>query len=164
MRKIAFVLGLFLAAPLATHAQKFDVFTGYSLLRVDETPSDVSMNGWEGSVEYKFSDYLGVTADVSAHYGTIFGTESMNIHGYYFGPELRLQKRVSPFVHVMLGDTRLSIPGEIGNHFSVVLGGGADLRINDLLSIRLIQADFPTGNLVSTSVDGRISTGLVFHF
>ncbi|HEV2288187.1 MAG TPA: outer membrane beta-barrel protein [Candidatus Acidoferrales bacterium] len=164
MRKIALIFGLFLAAPLATQAQRIDVFTGYSLLRVDENPSNISMNGWEGSVEYKFSDYLGVKADFSANYGTILGTKNMNIHGYYVGPELRLKKRISPFVHVLLGDTRLSIPGEIGNHFSVVLGGGADLRINDLLSIRLIQADIPTGNLVSTSVDGRISTGLVFHF
>ncbi|MFZ0211370.1 MAG: outer membrane beta-barrel protein [Candidatus Acidiferrales bacterium] len=164
MRKIAFFIGIFLLAPLAAHAQKFDVFTGYSFLRVEGTPSDISMNGWEGSITYKISDYFGIKGDLSTHYGTIFGDESMNIHGYYVGPELRLQKRVSPFVHVMVGDLRLSIPGEIGNHFSVAIGGGADLRVNSFLSIRLIQADIPTGNLKSTSTDGRISTGLVFHF
>ena len=164
MRKIALILGLFLAAPLAAHAQKFDVYAGYSFLRVEGTPSDISMNGWEGSVTYRISDYLGIVGDVSANYGTIFGTESMNIHGYYGGPEVRLSERVSPFVHAMIGDLRLSIPGEIVNKPSFLLGGGVDLRVNDLLSIRLIQADVPTGNLISTSADGRISVGLVFHF
>ena len=163
MRKLVMLIGLSLLAPVAAQAQKFEVFAGYSFARFEQMGGDANTSGWEGSFTFKFSPYVGLTGAFTGNYGSLF-KESMNIHSYYVGPQLSLPMRYSPFVHVLLGDLRLSLPGLRKNAFSTEVGGGMDIRVNTHLSIRAIEADVVTGDLKSTSSDGRISSGIVVHF
>lgn len=72
--------------------------------------------------------------------------------------------RYSPFVHVMLGDMRLSLATLQKNAFSTAWGGGLDIRVNHYLSVRAIEADAVTGNIKPSQSDGQICAGLVVHF
>lgn len=162
MRKTA-LLGLLLALPAAARAQKFDLFAGYSQEGLDQTASDSHTNGWEGSLTYKFNAYFGLTGAFTGNYGSLFG-ESMNLHDFYLGPQLSVPMRYSPFVHVMLGDMRLSLATLQKNAFSTAWGGGLDIRVNHYLSVRAIEADAVTGNIKPSQSDGQICAGLVVHF
>lgn len=164
MRRLVILLGLILAAPLAAHAQRFDLFGGYTYARFEQQGGDTNTNGWAGSITYKFSPYLGLEGAFTGNYGTLF-KESASIHNFYVGPQLSLpMRRYSPFVHVLLGVMRLSVPALKKSAFSTEVGGGLDIRANDYLSIRVIEADVVTGDLTSTSSDGRICAGVVLHF
>lgn len=164
MRKVAFLLCLFLLAPIAARAQKFDLFGGYSYGRFEQKGGDANTNGWEASLTYKLNSYVGIVGDLTGNYGTLF-QRSMSVHNFYGGARIMLPMRYSPFVHVLLGGMRFG-SRDLGNHtaFSMKVGGGLDIYVNHYLSIRAIQADVVTGDLTSTSEDGRISTGLVLHF
>ena len=165
MNKIAFILIFALFAPFAAQAQsqKFEFFAGYAFHRVEGFPNNSNMSGWEGSLTYKFTPYLGVTADTSADYGTLTGSR-INFHTIFVGPEVSLPDRISPFVHVLFGVSRASVFGQTSSTFSTAIGGGVDYRFDHLISIRMIQADVITGATKGTSSDARISTGIVFRF
>lgn len=169
MNKIAFILMFALFTPLAAQAQarKFDAFVGYSFQRVEGFPSNAGLNGWEGALTYKITPYFGLTADVSAQYGTMTAptvSSRMNYHNILVGPEVSLPRKISPFVHVLLGDGRSSLFGVTSNTFAVAIGGGVDYHVSDLISIRMAQFDVITGATKQTSSDGRFSAGIVFHF
>lgn len=163
MRRLVILLGLMLAAPLTAHAQRFELFGGYTYARFEQTAKDANTNGWASSITYKFNPYLGLTGAFTGNYGTLFN-ESASIHNFYAGPQLSLPIRYSPFVHVLLGAMRLSMPTLKKTVFSTEVGGGLDIQANQYLSIRVIEADVVTGDLTSTSSDGRICAGIVFHF
>lgn len=163
MRKIAFLVGIFLMAPLAAHAQKNEIFAGYSFMRMEAAPSNIFINGWEGSYTRLLSQYFGVSGDTSGHYGSSGGSH-FNFHSYYGGVQIRLPLRFSPFVHVMLGDTRLSFQGLVTNKISVADGGGLDYRASESLYFRLIQLDYLTGLHTQISPEFRASTGIVIRF
>ena len=148
MNKIAFILMFALFTPLAAQAQtrKFDAFAGYSFQRVEGFPSNANMSGWEGG-----------------QYGTLTGSR-INYHNILVGPEVSLPRKISPFVHVLLGDGRSSVFGVTSKTFAVAIGGGVDYRVTDLISIRMAQFDVITGATKQTSSDGRFSAGIVFHF
>jgi len=163
MRKLALLLTLSFCAPVAAHAQKFDLFGGYSYARFEQKGGDANTSGWEGQLIYKLTPFLGVVGDATGNYGTLF-SKSMSVHNFYGGVQLSWPAHYSPFVHVLLGGMHFSSSGVTHTAFSTEVGGGLDIRVNHYLSIRAIQADVVTGDLVSTSSDGRISTGLVLHF
>jgi Outer membrane protein beta-barrel domain len=164
MRKVAFLLCLFLLAPVAARAQKFDLFGGYSYARFEQKGGDVNASGWEAALIYKVNSYVGIVGDFTGNYGTLF-QKSMSVTNIYGGVQVGLPMlHYSPFVHVLLGGMHLSIPSVTHTAFSTEVGGGLDIHVNHYLSIRAIQADVVTGDLTSTSADGRISTGVVFHF
>lgn len=163
MRKIVMLTGFLLLLPIAAQAQKFDVFAGYSYEQLDQTGSGANTNGWEGSLTYKFNSYIGLTGAFTGKYGTLFG-ESMNLHDFYVGPQLSLPMRYSPFVHVLFGDMRLSLATLRKNAFSTEWGGGLDIRVNQHLSVRAIEADAVTGNIKPSQSDGQICAGLVIRF
>jgi hypothetical protein len=165
MNKIAFILILALFAPFAAQAQtkKIEAFAGYSFQRVEGFPSNANMSGWEGSLTYKFTSYIGVTADVSGQYGTLTNSR-INYHNILVGPQVSLPRKISPFVHVLFGEGRSSVFGVTSKTFAIAIGGGVDYRVTDLISIRMAQFDVITGATKQTSSDGRFSAGIVFHF
>lgn len=164
MRKVALLLCVFLVAPAAAHAQKYDVFAGYSFARYEQMGGDENTSGWEASLAYKFTPYLALVGDVTGNYGTLF-QKPLNVHNYYGGLQVTLPMRYSPFVHVMLGAMRVSIPGVARTPFSTEWGGGLDIRVNRYFSVRAIEADVVTGTAKSlTSEDGHLTAGIVFHF
>lgn len=166
MRKAALLVGIFLLVPLAAQAQKNEIFAGYSFQVMEAHPSGFAViNGWEGSYTYKVSSYFGITADASGDYGTVVNSR-MNFHSYLFGPQVQisLSRHFAPFAHALFGVSRESFQSFTTNKFSFADGGGVDYRISESFSIRLIQADFITGNFTQSSPESRFSTGIVLRF
>lgn len=163
MRKAALLVGIFLLVPLAAHAQKNEFFAGYSSMRMEAAPSNIFINGWEASYTRLFSQYFGIRGDTSGHYGSSGGSH-FNFHSYYGGVQFRLPLRFSPFVHTMLGDTRLSFQGRVTNKISLADGGGLDYRASDSFYVRLIQFDYLSGLHTQISPEFRASTGIVIRF
>ncbi len=163
MRRLAVLLGLLTLAPMAAHAQRFDLFGGYTMAEFDEPHQLAYTSGWTTSLTYKFSPYFGLSGAVRGNYGTLFN-ESTNVHGFYVGPQLSLPIRYSPFVHVLVGDMRWSMTTVERNAISTEVGGGLDIRVKPYMSIRAIEFDVVTGNITPSSNNGRFCFGVVFHF
>ncbi|HEV2488773.1 MAG TPA: hypothetical protein VGT03_03110 [Candidatus Acidoferrales bacterium] len=166
MCKAALLAGILLFVPLAAHAQKNEIFAGYSFLRMEAHPSNMNLiGGWEGSYTYQLSSFYGINADASGDYGTVLNSR-MNFHSYLIGPQIHipLPRHFSPFVHLRFGWSRLSFQGIITDKFTSNVGGGMDYRASDSISFRLIEADFITGNFTQSSPESRFSTGIVFRF
>jgi len=103
LRKIWLVSVVCLLASLSAGAEddKVEVFGGYSYLHFHNSPS-ISLNGWEASVQYRFTDWLGGVADFDGHYGSLHGAGT-STYTYLFGPQVSWPARVSPFGHLLLG-------------------------------------------------------------
>jgi opacity protein-like surface antigen len=162
---------LSLVAPAAAVAQetpRVEVFGGYSLLRADE----VSRNGWEGSLRFALSGRFGLEADVSQHYGRNDGDpDRTTLAG---GPafSLRPSRLLSVYVHALGGVARekasIGIFGvdisESHTSFTLLAGGGVDLRLKGFLALRLAQVDWAYTKVDGESQSGlRLSAGLVLR-
>jgi hypothetical protein len=163
MKKLIFSLLFLLLAPCAAKAQ-VQLFGGYSYLRLDTKPGSANLNGWEASGTWNHS-WFGLTADFSGHYGTPFGPTT-SLHSFLFGPQLSLPTPVfSPFVHALIGASRITTGGASDTSFATALGGGIDTKIAPFLSFRVIQVDYLDTRFGSTTHNNlRISTGLVLRF
>ncbi|HXZ11566.1 MAG TPA: hypothetical protein VEG64_04165 [Candidatus Sulfotelmatobacter sp.] len=164
VRKLSLLLGLVFLVTLTARAQdKVEIFGGYSYMRFGSTPGS-NLNGWEGSGQYKFTDWVGGVADFSGHYGSPFGP-STSVHTFLFGPQVSWPSRVSPFAHVLIGGAHFSAPGLGNTSSSQAIGGGIDTQLTDRIYWRIFQADYVATHFFSTRQDNaRISTGIVFHF
>lgn len=164
LRKLSLVLGVFFLVSLSAQAQdKVELFGGYSYLHLDSSPS-TSLNGWELSGQYKFTEWLGGVADFSGDYGNIAGVGT-SLHTFLFGPQVSFPARVSPFAHVLLGGAHSSIGGVGDTAFAVAVGAGIDAKVAHGIYWRIIQGDYlPTRFSNNTQNNVRVSTGIVFHF
>jgi hypothetical protein len=164
MRTIGLLLGVLFVALLPAAAQdKVEVFGGYSYMRF-RPGTDLNLNGWEASAQYKFRDWIGGVADFDGHYGSPSGVGT-SVYSYLFGPQVSLPSRVSPFAHVLLGGAHFSAAGFGDSAFAMAIGGGIDTEIKQGISWRIIQGDYLLTRFGSqTQNNGRISTGVVFRF
>jgi opacity protein-like surface antigen len=120
-----------------------------------------------------------VTADISGSYKTInVGGVNVDtkIYSYTGGPVVSLNSRgkVNPFVHALFGGAHVSgsasVEGSSGsasdNGFTMMFGGGVDVKVNRALAVRLVQADWVSYRFSgqSESHNVRLSTGIVFRF
>ena len=167
VRRLFLLAGVVLLASLSAQAQglddKFEVFGGYSYLRVNNSPS-ANLNGWELSGNYKFAEWLGGVADFDGHYGSPDGFSS-SLHTFLFGPQVSFPARVSPFAHVLIGGAHVSSGGVGNSAFAMAIGGGIDSRLVHGIYWRIIEGDYlPTHFAGGTQNNGRLSTGIVFRF
>jgi hypothetical protein len=179
MRKLSAILFTFClltAAGMAQIPTAGNVFIGYSLNHGSTGLTDTgTLNGWEGSVEGKIFPHVGLVADVSTQYGTLyipfFGENaSERTVSYLFGPRVSFSVgKFRPFVHALIGAGHLheSASG-VGEHgetaYADALGGGIDYHIIPRVSWRL-QLDALQTNYHSSWQDNtRFSTGLAFRF
>jgi hypothetical protein len=179
------VLPSLLAVPLvAQDNSRIEVFGGYQYLRVgnaDGGGAGLNLNGWNASATVNINKYLGVAADFSGSYKTLFaGTPiSVDLHTYTytFGPVVSLHSGL--FAHALFGGVHSiptactlysGSPDECGsgiyNGFAMMLGGGLDVRARKSIAIRVFQIDwvrlpFKEGG---ENANMRFSTGLVFRF
>jgi hypothetical protein len=173
--KKSLVLILFvglLSIPLvAQDYPKAEVFGGYQYLHLGNG-ADINANGWNASLTGNFTKSFGVTADFSGAYKTISGVDA-KVYSYTGGPVVNLNSggKVNPFVHALFGGAHasasLSGAGSTStNGFTMMFGGGADVKVNQILAVRVIQADWVyyrfSGD--SESHNARISAGVVLRF
>ncbi len=142
LRKLFFLSVLLLFPSLAALAQEtpqWEVFGGYSYLRVDLGPTSplpsfdqiigsghVSVNGWHASIAENVTSWFGAVVDVSGHYNiqalnlTPFGfpgqTLKVNRSAYVAGggPQVSYRRfeRASLFAHALFGavQVRAKVP------------------------------------------------------
>lgn len=161
----------------------------------------IYFHGADLSATFNFSRYVGAQFDFSIHkrnedldnFG-ITGDAEANIQHYLFGIQVKNNSkdggRFRPFGHFLLGFTRqrfefdspLLIP-IIGddefsfrkNSFALDAGGGIDIRVTDVFSIRPLKLDylpvfiddFTAFGIVfngRTQHNFRAGAGVVFHF
>jgi hypothetical protein len=157
----------------------------------------VGLNGGTASLAYNFNRFFALAADVGGYDDSqlqLTGTganqpRTVNSSGtaftYLGGPRFTVgrQHRVSLFVQALAGGVHASavivsnctgaactaLPSQ--NAFAMTGGGGVDVRLTHLLSLRLVQAEYmrtrfaavPSGVSASQN-DLRLSAGLVFRF
>jgi opacity protein-like surface antigen len=148
-----------------------------------------TLYGFNASITRYIRSGFGITGDFSYHTTTIKdpsplgGTidTKISVYNILAGPQykFRRSKSVSPFVHALAGvaHTKVRISGTgIGSDsdgttdFAMAFGGGVDVRVNDRIAIRAIQADYnpiflrgPALGFKGPANNFRISFGVVFR-
>jgi len=153
---------------MAQDVPKAEVFGGYSW-------SGGNFHGWNASLTGNINKRLGIVADFSGHYGSELGLVRVDqhAHSFLFGPRLSFRgKRLTPFVYGLFGATRFAesavINGQhvsaVSNGFSLAVGGGLDVTVNDRMSIRAFQLDYfrPIVNGEPNN-RGRLAFGVVLR-
>jgi len=172
-----------------TDDPKNEFFVGYSYHSADINtltidPHRTGQNGVNVAYMRNLNEHVGVKLDASAH----FKRDSQQLGGgqftskrdqYYFlgGVEFKTKgdSRVTPFAQALVGaslfrgfTTHTSAAGNVftfddATSFAMVVGGGLDVRANDRLAIRVIQAGYAPTFFGSGRQDNfRLSFGIVF--
>jgi len=173
------VLSLFGATAHAHDTPKFDIFAGYSYLRLNPRTAGVSsfnLNGGSASIAYNAKSWLSGVADFGGYNnGNILNTGiNGTLSTYLFGPRVSYRHfgRITPFGEVLFGVAHASSAGTSGsdNAFAMTLGGGLDYKWSDRFAIRPVKLDYlmtrfsETGTSNQTQNNLRVSTGIVFRF
>ncbi len=194
---------------------KLEVFGGYSYSRayIGGVPfSPMSLNGGQASGTYFFNKYLGATGEFAAYTDTLDDYDTIiNSQAYLFGPTGRIglghgrYSRVSLSAHQLFGTTHFTLKPTAAvvctgncqattNSFTMISGGGVDIKLSKHFSVRPVQMEYFTQQLSLTdlivasakranatsfdtvtasaspsmpklSTNGfRYSTGVVYHF
>ena len=171
---------LFLPQPGRCQQSQFDLGANYSFLRADPAGGGESFNSSGGSVSFAWraKPWLDAAADFSAYH---FGGQPPGVSGrlltYAIGPRVRFPhewRRWTPFGQVLAGGARVSgtLSGQSAgeNGFALMLGGGADFRLNARLAIRVLDVEYlmtrfdRVTNTPGVQNDLRISAGVVLRF
>lgn len=167
---LALAASAFAQSPEEEKEAPFEVFGGYSYLH----DGGHSFNGWTGTFIGNINRWFGLAADFDGHYrsGTEDGlTVSEHENGFTFGPHFALpnSSRITPFAFTLLGGAHSSAraegPSVTATGFAMNLGGGLDVKVNELWSARVIQVDaaYTRFNGRGTTAP-RVSAGMVLHF
>jgi len=173
MRKAYWIMMALLMAPLSAAAQNIpevELFGGYSHLVGNLSNSSFNLNGFNGSVEQNFNRWFGGKLDVAATFGTEAGSK-VNSQNIAYGPVFSFRKdpKVRPFVEGLLGAVRGSSEylgiSQPEWRFGMLGGGGVDVKLNERVSLRVIEVDYLLTHFSSARQDNvRISAGFVFRF
>jgi len=151
--------GLFCLPAVAQDHPKVELFGGYQYTHLE--PS-LNAHGWNASITGNMNHWFGLAADFSGAYKSGF-----KFHTYMFGPVIaaRQSERVTPFVHALFGGAHAS-NGVSFNGFSMALGGGLDVKVNNNVAVRFVQADWLLTRFegITDKKNVRVSTGIVFRF
>jgi hypothetical protein len=163
VRRLSLLLGMVFLFSLSAHAQsdsdKFQLYGGFSYLRLDSSPG-TNLKGWDVSGQYKVRDWLGGVADFSGNYES-----PGSVTTFLFGPQVSWHGRVSPFAHVLIGGAHFSGSGEADTSLAESIGAGFDRKINHLISWRIIQGDYIHTEFFGNSQNNfRVSTGILLRF
>ena len=164
-----------LAAAQQTLQPRAEIFGGYSWLHpngyVDWGKVPDIVDGWNASSTFYFpqAHNLGVVVDGSGHYNSTRSNVGLGLLGLQY--KFR-NDQFSPFIRVLVGASHIE-PAGLPSEWRAAVGGGGgfDLTLNNLISLRLAQADYlyttyspqiftshsSTWNMV------RLSAGIVFN-
>ena len=173
MQKAGFLLALvlfFSGAAAAQQTPKVEIFGGYSHLFGDLNDTSYNLDGVHFSAAENYNSWFGGVLDFSSHFGSNAGT-NINAQSIMYGPRFTYRKSrfVTPSVHALFGAIRGSAGfdgiSKPNYRFNMGFGGEIDLRINDRVAFRLVQADYMPTHFLNLRQDNiRVSTGFVFRF
>jgi opacity protein-like surface antigen len=174
MKKLVLVAVLLFGFSVLAVAQDVpvaEVFGGYSYLRVDTQTEDVklNMNGFDANVALNANKLVGVVTDFSGTYGTMEDVVDTKVYSLMFGPRISIRKgKVTPFVQALFGFAHFS--GEVEgvnvakeNDFAMAYGGGVDISVNKIISIRPVQVEYVGVKSGQDLLNNfRYSAGIIF--
>jgi len=168
------VFGSFAAAQV-TVQPRAEIFGGYSWLHpngyVDWGKVPDIAHGWNASSTFYFPNIrkLGIVVDGSGHYNSTESNVGLGLMGLQY--KFR-NDQFSPFVRVLVGAAKIS-PAGLDSQWRAAVGGGGgfDLNLTPLISLRLAQADYlyttynPSVFIAHNSTWNmvRLSAGVVFN-
>jgi opacity protein-like surface antigen len=186
MRKLAYLVGLFVLASLPAVAQEGgskDVSVEYSYIRANPATSgfpSFNANGGSASFALNPRNWYGFAGEFGDyHVGQIGGAGvDTNLITYMFGPQFYFHhfSRFTPFAQELFGGAHSSssafgIPGS-RNSFAMALGGGVDVPFKGHMSVRLGPVDYLMTDFAEPSGSGsrklqnnlRVSGGVRWRF
>ncbi len=162
-RRLLILLVLLFLPSISAKAQGVSLFGGFSYEHFDVSPGR-NLGGVELMPEYKLTNWFGAVADVDANFGFPSSPEGRTLQ-FMVGPQISFPARISPFFHVLAGVGHASVDGIVNTSFAGAIGGGVDMRLESLVSWRVIQIDdLVTNHFGGVQHSPRISTGFVFRF
>lgn len=171
----------------AQEGPKADLFFGYSFVRYNsaQTIPAFTANGGIGTLAWNFNDYIGVEAQLGGvHNGNVnnyqFDTTAFQ---YLFGPRFSWgrHKTFDPYIHTLFGgqNTSTSIasssilvvnppiytgttpPARYSastNNFAMAIGGGLDIKLSKLVTLRPMQIDYYLTRIEAPNVTVPLGT------
>ncbi len=198
MKKTLFLSACFLIGTGVCGAQdypKAEIAFGYSFINVHpEFPqiSSYNLNGGGASFVYNATHYFGIKAEFMDYTGGggaqlrkfgYTGNVSGNLFSYEFGPIIKKHSgKVQPFGEALFGAAHtgtyatiynaihgIQAAGNSNNSFAMELGGGLDIPVNHILSIRPVEVDyllteFSANNVGATQNNFRYFGGIDLTF
>jgi hypothetical protein len=171
------------ASPALAQAQVSDLppvsfYAGYTSLRTNANPGQCGcffMSGGTSELDLPASNHWSVVGDVSgASVGSVNGSNTgLAFITYTSGPRYTQRfGRFSTFAHALVGGTHgfssyFPNKGASADAVAFLTGGGLDLRVGDVLSLRPFQADYLYTGLPNSTVNRqnnlRLSAGVLLR-
>lgn len=149
---------------------KFALGVGYEFVHFKSAPFSANLSGLHTDLSYNFTDWLGVEGNVVSAWGTkVFNSETSKYALYTGGVRIGWgisARRLTPWAHALVGGVHVNPQTAAGgkNAFATQLGGGADYRLNERLSVRA-EGDYVRTQLYSSSQNNfQFNAGIVIHF
>jgi len=170
------------ASPAWRDVGRLEIFTGYSYLHASVGSEGYSLYGWQASATRNLTPWFGLEANFNGLYGS--GPASipnyLPRYTFLFGPHVSFRKitRVTPFVHWLWGGARgpartytstcvdgssCTVTTSGDTFFAGDVGGGLDIHVSPVFSVRAMQADYVYDNFRSGQGHAQLSTGIVFN-
>jgi len=162
---------------------RFEVSLGYSYLHLSDTTFEPeNLHGADVSAFVNLNSWLGIGGDFLADFGSVTHSSfsgSLDVDSqryiYVFGPRITVWRshEFRVFLEALAGGVHAEADASVGSFsqsasadgFAAVAGIGADWRISDHISWRIIEADYvPTELNDFWDHNFRVSTGIVFTF
>jgi hypothetical protein len=136
----------------AQHIPQGEMFVGFAYTRLNDlTPRAPRQDAFGVNLQgvFNLNKTLGIVGDFGGHYD-----QGTNLYTFMGGPRVHLRgERITPFAHVLVGGARASrvplevrrgVPVRFGGDsgLAVAVGGGLDVRLSDLVSLRAIQGEY----------------------
>ncbi len=143
---------------------KVEVFGGFSYLNADLGTRE-NFFGFQGSVSGNVKENIGIVIDVGGQYKSVLGI-GISYYELSLGPRFMVRgERVTAFVHALLGNRYIFVPGDIDSAFVLGFGGGMDVSASDSIGIRVFQFDYMPNNSRSMwRHDVRFGSGIVYKW
>lgn len=180
MRKLAYLVGLFLLTSLPAVAQEGsskDVSVEYSYIRANPSTTGLpnfNANGGSASFAYNPHSSYGFVGEFSGYHIGDIGGASVNtdLYTYLFGPQVYFHhySRFTPFVQDLFGVAHTNTFGATRNSFAMAVGGGVDVPFRGHFSLRFGPVDYllsefpetPNGRRAQNNL--RVSGGVRYRF
>ena len=193
--KKTFVLSAYMLIGIGVSAAqdvpKAEIAFGYSFINVHpDFPQITSynLNGGGASFVFNAGHYFGIKAEFMDYTGGggaqlralgYNGNVSGNLFSYEFGPEIKKHSgKIQPFGEALFGAAHtgtyatiynaihgIQAAGNSNNSFAMELGGGLDIPVNRIVSIRPVEVDylftkFSANNISATQNNFRYFGGI----
>jgi hypothetical protein len=169
-KTLSLLVGLLLGIGVlaAQDVPKAEIAFGYSFINVHPDYPQITsfnLNGGGASFVFNFGNYFGIKSEFMDYTGGggaqlrkygYTGNVGGNLFTYEFGPQIKKHSgKVQPFGEALFGAGHTGVFGTIynavngiqaagssNNAFSMALGGGLDIPVNRIVSIRPVEADY----------------------